>query len=108
MPGLPAREFLILTPAMNISSEETKVLFALIDAADELGLLRALPAGAKWPQIKTSITGSDPEKEGPFLWGLMVDLEHARVLGGSWIEDRWRTIRTQVERAKALTHHPFF
>lgn len=29
-------------------------------------------------------------------------------LAGTWIEERWRTIKKQAETARALTRNPFF
>jgi hypothetical protein len=91
----------------HISAGEVRVLFALLDAADEEGRLRDSPAQARWREARRNLSGIAFEKEGPILWELLADFEAARLLDGSWIRERWHTIKLQVERSKALSNHPF-
>lgn len=96
-------------PTLNphISAGEVKVLFTLLDAADEAGLLRHSPVETRWREAKKNLTGAASKTEGQLLWDLLNELEQSQTFKGNWIQDRWRTIKTQVERAKALTNHPF-
>lgn len=89
----------------DISYGEVKVLFALLDSAHETGLLGDSRADDIWRVAKTSLTGIEYEREGPFLWELLNELDISGRLRGSWIQQRWHTIKLQVERSKSLTYH---
>lgn len=84
------------------------MLFALLDAAEDEGRMRHAPAAQQqWWEVKTRLNVSDFEAEGGLLWELVDELDRSRAFAGSWIQDRWHTVKMQVVRAKALTQNPF-
>lgn len=87
-----------------ISVEESKVLFALLDAAADYGLLRRASADVRWREARTRLVDFPCERESGLMWDLLRELELSGVLENTWILERWRTIQSQVSRSKDLAH----
>jgi hypothetical protein len=83
-----------------ISVEESRVLFALLDAADEDGLLAKSGVEQRWCEIKLRLVDLSCERESALMWDLLHELEQAKVLDNGWILERWRTVQMQVKRSK--------
>lgn len=86
---------------MNISTDrrvqtEGKLLYTLLDAADDAGLLDGVP-GTRWQETKTRvICGATYEAEAAAFYELLAELSTTGALSGSWIESRWRTLAARV------------
>jgi hypothetical protein len=77
---------------------EGRLLYTLLDGADDAGLLTGATA-ARWQEAKTRIIcGAPYEGEAGVLLELLDELAAKGVLGGSWIEARWRTLTARVEQ----------
>ncbi|MEI6467461.1 MAG: hypothetical protein WCQ89_22250 [Verrucomicrobiota bacterium] len=76
---------------------EGRLLYALLDAADEAGLLAATTA-ASWRETKTRILCGTPyEIEALICHRLLSELVQQGDLSGTWIEARWRTIVARID-----------
>jgi len=76
---------------------EGRLLYTLLDAADDAGLLTGATA-AYWREAKTRvICGASYESEAGALHELLNELATKGALTGSWIEARWRTLTARVE-----------
>jgi hypothetical protein len=102
---------------LPISLEESKVLFALLDAAEEAGMIRDAGFQQRWLEAKVAVI-SAPMYEGGPLWELLETLERSGAMNDTWIEARWSMIKQQVQKSveeirghrPALSSHtpPFF
>ncbi len=85
------------TSADSQIQSEGRLLYTLLDAADDAGLLTGA-AAASWREAKTRIIcGATYESEAGPLHGLLSELAMKGVLAGSWIEARWQTLAARVE-----------
>jgi len=74
-----------------------RMLYTLLDAADDEGLLTGTTA-ARWLEAKTKIIcGGTYEGEAGELHDLLNELAKTGVLAGSWIDGRWRTLAARGE-----------
>lgn len=82
---------------MNTSEDrriqsQGRLLYTLLDAADDAGLLTGATA-ARWQETKTRIIcGADYEAEAGALYALLDELSTTGVLAGSWIDGRWQSL----------------
>jgi len=76
---------------------EGRLLYTLVDAASDAGLLTSTTA-ACWQESKTRIIcGATYEDEAVALHELLEELAKTGVLAGSWIDGRWRTLEARSE-----------
>jgi len=76
---------------------QARMLYTLLDAADDEGMLTGTNA-ARWQQAKTRIIcGASYEGEAGTLHGLLDELAATGVLAGSWIDGRRRTLADHGE-----------
>ena len=76
---------------------EGRLLYTLVDAASDAGLLTGATA-ACWQEAKTRIIcGATYEAEAGVLHELLDGLATTGVLAGSWIDGRWRTLEARGE-----------
>lgn len=76
---------------------EGRLLYTLVDAANDAGLLTSATA-ERWREARTRIIcGASYEGEAVALHELLDELATKGALTGSWIEARWRTLATRVE-----------
>ena len=85
----------------DITSAEKKLLFALLDAADDAGRLRGSPARTRWTEAKKRVVASGYQDSDP-LWELLDELDRAGALEGSWMQKRWRGLKGRTDRAAKL------
>jgi hypothetical protein len=77
---------------------ESRVIFTLLDAADEQGLINDRREESRWRSVYARLLQrSDYEGEARELYELMSTLDHSGVLDGTWIQQRWHLIRTRVD-----------
>lgn len=85
------------TSADGRIQSEGRLLYTLLDAADDAALLTGATA-ARWREAKTRIIcGAPYESEAEALHELLDELATKGALAGSWIEARWRTLAARVE-----------
>ena len=76
---------------------EGRLLYTLLDAAEEAGLLTGATT-ARWRDTKTRIIcGAPYEDEAGALHELLAELATTGALTDSWIEARWRTLAARVD-----------
>lgn len=84
------------TSADGQIQSEGRLLYTLLDAADDAKLLTGATA-AGWRDVKTRIVCGAPfENEAGALHDLLGELGAQGALAGTWIEARWRTIAARV------------
>lgn len=84
------------TSADRRIQSEGRLLYTLLDAAADDGLLTDAPA-ARWREAKTRIIrGASYESEAGALHELLDELATKGALNGSWIETRWQTLATRI------------
>jgi len=87
--------------AMNTSvtpgiQAEGRLLFTLLDAADDAGRLRGV-TNAHWREVKTRIVRGAPyEQEALALHDLLAEAEVTGALKGTWIEERWHAVESRL------------
>ena len=75
---------------------EGRLLYTLLDAADDAGLIGGATA-ARWREVKTQIVcGAPYEGMANSLHELLAELGVKGALAGTWIEARWRTLEARV------------
>lgn len=78
-------------------TEEARLLFALMDSADDEGLLRDTLLQARWQQSKDVVERSGYEEAARLTYELLAALDGAHALDGTWISARWRAVVHRVE-----------
>lgn len=85
------------TSADRRIQSEGRLLYTLLDAADDAGLLIGATATG-WRDVKTRIVRGAPfENEAGALHNLLSELETRGALAGTWIEARWRALSARVK-----------
>ncbi len=79
-----------------LSSNEVKLLFALLDAAHDDGLLREGPLLTRWLAIKQGASGL-MTMDRAILYRLMEEVDGTGTLKNTWMRERWLTVRRRVE-----------
>lgn len=86
---------------MNAAAEfgiqsEGRLLYALLDAAEESGRLSGTTCD-RWHQTRERIRGGTPfETEAAALHGVMTDLAASGAISHTWIEKRWSGISSRL------------
>ena len=92
-------------PNRPLLEAEIKLLFALLDAADEAGAIAGQHRNT-WMESKRRFNAWTASDAGPALCQLLDELDAAGALGGTWVQSRWLTVRAQLEsRGHAPAHH---
>lgn len=76
-------------------SDEARLLYDLLAAAEEEQRLRDSAALEKWLALKLRFTRTRPERVHAALRTLFEDLERAEIFTGTWIEFRWQKAKSQ-------------
>ena len=79
-----------------LSSTEVKLLYTLLDAAHEDGLLREGPLLTRWLEIKQA-SASLPLMERSRLYKLTEEIDATGVLKNTWMRERWLALKHRVE-----------
>ena len=79
----------------GINSRVVRLLFSLLDAAEDDGLLRDFAGEARWRELKSLAAIQRFETEaGPFC-SLLAELETAGRLEHTWILERWHEVKAR-------------
>lgn len=73
-----------------------RLLYALLDAADDDGLMGDWEHQEKWRGVRNQAERSGYIPVLPFLIELMTGLEEAGRLDHSWILRRWNAVKTKL------------
>ncbi len=77
--------------------QESRLLFALLDAVASEGRIIGTENQTRWLALKSRInTGATYDEESAESYELLADLAHAGALRGTWIESRWLTIEARI------------
>ena len=79
--------------------EESRLLYLLLEGAQDEGRLRNLPAEPRWLELRRRYDPRKPADLHSELVALFREVERTEVLVGTWIQFRWR-------RAHAADFHP--
>ncbi len=85
-------------------SDEARLLYDLLAAAEEEQRLRDSAALEKWLALKLRFTRTRPDRVHAALRTLFEELERAEMFTGTWIEFRWA--RAKSPRGKNPTFRP--
>ena len=83
-----------------VSSSEAKLLFTLIDAACEEGLVGDESLLARWLEIKR-VAAVFPNVDRASLYKLVEDVDTTGALNHTWMRERWLTVKRRVENDPA-------
>ena len=78
-------------------SDEARLLYDLLDAAEEEDRLLGSAALEQWLALKRRFTRARPDRAHAALRTLFEDLERAELFTGTWIEFRWQKAKSQRE-----------
>ena len=83
-------------------AEEARLLYRLLDAAEEEQRLLDSAALAKWLALKHRFDRARAERTHAALVDLFEDLERMQIFTGTWIEFRWLKAKSQRAHEAAL------
>lgn len=73
--------------------EESRLLYLLLEGAQNEGRLRNLPAEPRWHDLRRRYDPARPADLHAELVALFREVERTEVLVGTWIQFRWRKAR---------------
>lgn len=85
-------------------AEEARLLYALLDAADEEQRIVDSSSLEKWLALKLRYNRAKAARTHAALLALFADLERRELFTGTWIEFRWR--KAKAERGPKATIRP--
>ena len=91
-------------PNRPLLEAEIKLLFALLDAADEAGAVQG-PNQIVWADAKRRFKAWSPAEVAPSLFQLLDELHASGAIQKSWVQSRWLAIRAQLESHGHPPHH---
>jgi hypothetical protein len=83
-------------------SDEARLLYDLLAAAEEEQRLLGSSALERWLALKRRFTQTRPDRVHAALRTLFEDLERAEIFTGTWIEFRWTRAKSQREQQSAV------
>jgi len=76
---------------------EGRLLYVLLDAAEENGRLKDTAYETPWLEAKAGVQAKDDyAADADLYFDLLLGLAASGKLSGSWIEQRWLTIRSRI------------
>lgn len=81
-----------------LSSNEAKLLYAVLDAAYDDGLLRDPLIEKRWLAIRRQAVSVLTLDRASLYW-LVQDLDMLGVLNRTWMQGRWLTVKERIESA---------
>ena len=82
------------------SCDDARLLFTLLDAIESDGRMVGTPFLAPWSAVKARInSGGAYEAESENFYELLVAIDGAGLISGTWMENRWHTTVARI-------HHP--
>ena len=90
----------ISMPTTNpvISTTEAKLLYTLLDAAHEDGLIRDGPLLARWRGIM-QVAVVFPNVDRTSIYELIKEIDATGALDKTWMRERWLVVKRRVEGA---------
>ena len=79
----------------GINSRVVRLLFALLDAAEDDGLFRNFAGEARWRELKLLAATQRFETEVSPFFSLLAELERAGRLEHTWMLERWHKVKAQ-------------
>jgi hypothetical protein len=80
--------------------KEARLLYTLLDAVEDNGMLSAGPDETRWREAKRRIVLSgDYESEAELFYALLTEIDSAGVISDTWIQRRWLTIKGRIADA---------
>jgi len=76
-------------------SEQARLLYTLLDAAEDEGRLPDPSVAEKWRTLKQRFDNSHCEQEVAALHALLDEIDRTGALVGTWIQGRWHTLRAR-------------
>lgn len=74
-----------------------RLLYTLLDAADESRVLFGSPNALRWQEAKKRIFRSgDYDSEGALFCQILSDLDSSGALSDTWIGQRWQTLKVNL------------
>ena len=83
-------------------SDEARLIYSLLDAAEEEQRLPDAVAAGKWLALKLSVSRARAARAHTALLALFEDLERADIFIGTWIEFRWLKAKSQRRQKRAV------
>ena len=80
-------------------AEESKLLYSLLDAAEEAGLLNRPDIAARWQELKRRVDRSGYENEMELCFKLLSEIDQSGALAGTWIRLRWLSVKHRIAAA---------
>ncbi len=78
-------------------TEESRLLYTLVDAADDGGLISDPNLRERAAETKERTESFGLEEEALTMFDLVEELDRSGALTGSWIQPRWRALKGRVE-----------
>lgn len=76
---------------------EGRLLFALLDAVQDNGMMANAATEGRWRETKKRITRSgDYRNEAADLYELLAEVHSSGALAGTWMESRWLTVKDRL------------
>ncbi|WP_438483347.1 hypothetical protein [Oleiharenicola lentus] len=92
-----------------LTSHEAKLLYSLLDAADDDGRLDNSPFSAVWQRLKKETVKFRPADRAE-LFQLLTEIEKKGLLENTWMEEHWLRVKNRVDQkpmAFSPTSPPF-
>jgi len=81
---------MIQEPEAREIRQESRLLFALLDAIDTEDLISDANLQSRWKALKSRVDrGADYEAEAEESYALLVELSRTCAIRGTWMESRW-------------------
>lgn len=82
-----------------LSSYEAKMLYTLLDAAHDDGLLKGTPFESRWTALKDEVSRavSFAACDRAGLYRFVGELAAAGILNNTWMLERWLKVKKRVE-----------
>ena len=75
---------------------EARLLYTLLDAAENAGVIRDQSMQQRWKEIKNELNRSCYEAEAESFFQLMSELDNSGALGGTWLKTRWEALEKRI------------
>ncbi len=77
--------------------QEARVLYTLLDSAQDAGLLVGLPIASTWDEIDDRVrVAGNYETEAEHFHAVMSEPDASGAMVGTWIEERWRAVQSRI------------
>lgn len=87
-------------------TEETRLLYTLLDAAEAEGRLSNPALAETWRTLKQRFDNARSEQECAALNALLDELDRSGAVAGTWIQARWHAIKARTAGSRASPTEP--